>query len=95
MTAVDGCADRFALFRLSARSWLRSSLAGVHTIRPADVLHTLVVVAELEAPFGLDQARWRLGDRDDNALALASTISASASSSATAVPASPSLSNPM
>ena len=35
-----------------------------------DVVHALVVVAEPEAPFGLDRARWRLGDHVDNALAL-------------------------
>ena len=37
----------------------------------ADVLQTLVVVAEPEAPFGLDRARRCLGDHVDNALALA------------------------
>ena len=44
---------------------------GLDAVRLADVLHALVVVAEPEAPFGLDRARRRLVDHVDNALALA------------------------
>src|SRR5207248_285821 len=44
---------------------------GFDAVRLADVLHTFVVVAEPEAPFGLNRARWRLVDHVDNALALA------------------------
>jgi hypothetical protein len=46
------------------------SFRGFDVVRLADVLHTLVVVVEPEAPFGLDRARWRLGDHVDNALVL-------------------------
>ncbi len=44
---------------------------GFDAVRLADVLQTLVVVAEPEAPFGLDRPRWRFVDHLDNALGLA------------------------
>src|SRR5207244_11803284 len=48
-----------------------ATFRGLDAVRLADVLQTLVVVAEPEAPFGLDRARWCLGDHVYNALGLA------------------------
>src|SRR6202022_3742172 len=42
---------------------------GFYAVRLADVLDAFVVVAEPEAPLGLNRARWRLVDHLDNALA--------------------------